>query len=109
MKGRAPTAEERAWMDEIVQLGCIVCRVHLEELSPAEVHHLSGKTASGAHLNSIPLCWAHHRSGYDTPACTSRHPFKARFELRYGLETDLHGQTVALVRQIQEGEPIATA
>lgn len=95
-------------MDAIVQLGCIVCREDMGVLSPAEVHHLDGKTVEGAHFRSIPLCYHHHRAGCDTPACTSRHPYKARFEARYGGEESLWEQTRELVRQLSEGEPIAT-
>lgn len=95
-------------MDAITQLGCVVCREQLEQLTPAEVHHLDGKTVEGAHFRTIPLCYYHHRAGVDNPTCTSRHPFKARFEARYGSEENLWQTTRSLVEQMNGGEPIAT-
>jgi hypothetical protein len=95
-------------MDAIVQLGCIVCRTQLEQLTPAEVHHLDGKTVPGAHLRTIPLCYHHHRSGVDNHTVTSRHPYRARFEARYGSEEGLWNETRSLVELMKEGEPIAT-
>jgi hypothetical protein len=35
-----PTKEERAWMDSITRLGCIVCRIQGRGFVPAAVHHL---------------------------------------------------------------------
>jgi len=86
MKGRSPNAEERKWLDRIVELGCIVCRLHEGLYTPTEIHHIGGKTKPSAHLNAIPLCFFHHRGSEDTAAYVSRHPWKVRFEDRYGTE-----------------------
>ncbi len=87
--GRAATKAEQQWMDAICQLGCIVCIKDLETYSPASPHHISGKTKPGAHMETIPLCFHHHQGGHDDAVCTSRHPYKARFEDRYGTEQEL--------------------
>ena len=51
-------------MGRVVQLGCIVCRLyHGAKDSPAEIHHLDGKTKHNAHYRVIPLCAHHHRQG----------------------------------------------
>tara|TARA_Y100000289_G_C3831139_1_gene103651 strand:- start:65 stop:364 length:300 start_codon:yes stop_codon:yes gene_type:complete len=89
MKGRTPTADEKRWMDAISQLGCIVCKRTMAVYTPAEIHHLEGKTSEGCHFKTIPLCYEHHRSGKDNILVTARHPHKFRFERRYGLERHL--------------------
>lgn len=89
MKGRNPNKQEKLWMSSIVQLGCIVCRVHYDCDSPAEIHHIDGKTKPDAHLKTIPLCFRHHREGVNSELYVSRHPFKHEFEERYGTEESL--------------------
>ena len=81
-------------MAAIADLGCIVC---LEEgkYTPTAIHHIDGKTKPDAHLKTIPLCYYHHQGGEDCSAYTSRHPYKARFEARYGTEAELLEKTKA--------------
>ena len=88
MKSRNPTRAEREWMDAIVQHGCVVCKKQYGVFTEPEVHHIDGKTKTGAHLKTIPLCYRHHREGVDTDVYTSRHPYKKRFEERYGTEQE---------------------
>jgi len=95
VKGRTPNKMEKLWLDLICQLGCIVCRNEMGVVSPCEPHHLDGKTKTGAHFLTIPLCWNHHRSGINTTKCVSRHPYKKEFEKRYGTEE-------TLLEQVQE-------
>ena len=76
MKGRSPNAEERKWMDAIAEFGCVVCHRTMEVASPPEIHHIHGKTEKDCHLNTIPLCYYHHRAGTDDLVATSRHPHK---------------------------------
>ncbi len=76
-------------MDSISTLGCIVCRVHYDCESPAEIHHIDGKTKAGAHMNTIPLCYRHHREGVNNDMYVSRHPYKTEFVKRYGTEEEL--------------------
>ena len=90
MKSHSPTKEERDWMDAIRQMGCIVCLQEWDVITPAEIHHIAGKTKKYSHLLTIPLCYHHHRSGEDNERFTSRHPFKRRFEERYGYENHLY-------------------
>lgn len=89
MKGRTPTKAEREWMNAITGLGCIVCWVHKGCQTPAMPHHIDGKTKPDAHFNTIPLCHLHHQGGADCHEYVSRHPYKARFEQRYGTEQEL--------------------
>ena len=80
-------------MDSVSQMGCIVCRLHFNCFSPAEVHHISGKNKPGAHLNTIGLCFKHHREGANNDLYVSRHPYKREFEKRYGTEQYLLEKT----------------
>ena len=89
LKGRTPTKAEKEWMDSIIDLGCIVC-LHIHGVgSPAEVHHINGKTKAGCHFETIGLCYRHHRQGADISEYTSRHPYKYKFVERYGTEDQL--------------------
>jgi len=97
VKGRTPTAEEDRYMDQVRDLGCIVCRLFQGVESPAEIHHIDGKTKPGAHFKTIGLCELHHRSGQNNDHCISRHPWKKRFEHRYGTEGELLERTRELV------------
>lgn len=99
MKGRTPNTEEKAWMDRITQIGCVVCKLHHGVYTPAEVHHIDGKTKPDAHLKTIPLCYRHHRGGEDNEIYTARHPFKRAFESRYGTQFELLERTKELVAE----------
>ena len=89
MKSHAATKEEREWMNAIRELGCIVCLLEWDMTTPPEIHHIAGKTKPGTHMLTIPLCKEHHRGQRDDQICTSRHPWKQRFEERYGSELEL--------------------
>lgn len=97
MKGRRPTANEANWMSLVAELGCIVCRLHMQTYTPCEIHHTDGKTKPGAHFKTLGLCYWHHRGGSDCHTFTSRHPFKAEFEARYGTEAELLAKTKELI------------
>lgn len=85
----APNAEERAWMDWIVAYGCIAC--HLDGLghTPPAVHHILRGSQRIGHLFTLPLCDPGHHQGGQERGMVSRHPWKARFEERYGTEMEL--------------------
>lgn len=89
MKGRNPNKQEKMWMDSISRVGCIVCNIFYDCHTPAEIHHIDGKTKPEAHLKTIPLCYRHHREGVKNDLYVSRHPFKHEFEERYGTEENL--------------------
>lgn len=83
---RTPTKAETAWMDWIVAYGCIACRLDgLTSPRPAVHHMLRGGQRIG-HLFTLPLCDPGHHQGGQAAGMVSRHPWKARFEQRYGSE-----------------------
>lgn len=92
---RTPTAEEREWMDFITSVGCIACLIDGHPGTPGAVHHILCGGRRLGHLHSICLCQpGHHMDG--GPDKISRHPWKARFEARYGTEAELLARTKAI-------------
>jgi len=80
--------EEKQWVRYISELGCIVCRLN-GIYSPADIHHILRNGRRQTHLETIPLCFTHHRSGLNSEVAVSRHPHKREFEKRYGTENEL--------------------
>lgn len=86
---RAPTAEEKKWMDAIVQHGCICCFLDGNPPRPTAVHHILRGGQRIGHMYTLPLCDpGHHQNGQQL-GLISRHPWKARFEAKYGTELEL--------------------
>jgi len=96
---RTPTKAEREWMDWIVAYGCVACRADGLGYRPAAVHHLLRGGRRIGHLYTIPLCDPGHHQGSQPMGFVSRHPWKHRFERRYGSEEHL----LANLRAIYEG------
>ena len=95
MKGRTPTTDERRHMDAVAQLGCIACRKDGLFNCYVSLHHVDGRTKPGAHFKVLPLCAGHHQDGTGAPGLIAVHPWKTRFEQRYGRQADL-------LREVQE-------
>lgn len=101
MKGRCQNKADKKRFQNLIDLGCIVCRVYLQVHTPPEIHHIFGKTRLGAHQQTIPLCFRHHQEGSDCKEYVSRHPHKARFEERYGTEEYLLEITNMILAEIE--------
>jgi len=100
LKGRTPTAAERVVMDALGKLPCIACLQHGKESPLISLHHIEGRTKTGAHFLQLPLCDHHHQ--HAAPA-TIRAQFpwlvpvhadgitggKAEFSRHNGTEKDL--------------------
>jgi hypothetical protein len=98
MKGRPPTAEEARFMDAIAGLGCIACRKDGVANPWISIHHIAGRTAPGAHFLTLPLCEKHHQHDDTDPAGRiGVHPYKARFEARYGTQRELLVECIAML------------
>lgn len=62
-KGRkAATVAEKAHMDSVASLGCIICKIFFNTFSPANIHHVR-KHSRRDHIKVVPLCPRHHQSG----------------------------------------------
>jgi hypothetical protein len=93
------TKAEKAHLNRVAELGCIVCRNLGHGITPAEVHHLRYGVGAGQrnnHYNTIPLCHIHHRTGGYGVAF---HAGKIAFELRYGTERELWFQVNELLKE----------
>jgi len=97
VKGRAPTKEEKEYMNKVGELGCIVCRLFYGiNDSPASIHHCEGRTKKGAHFKILPLCARHHQMPSNTGEWATRHAYmsgpkagKKAFEEEYLTEREL--------------------
>jgi len=83
-------------LSKVAALGCIVCRNHGFDDSPAEIHHIRAgqglKRAS--HYETIPLCPTHHRiGGYGI----AFHAGKVAWEKVFGTEKELLATVLGLV------------
>lgn len=86
---RAPTVEERRWMNFIVVFGCIACRMDGVAPRPTCVHHILRGGRRMGHLHTLGLCDPGHHQGGEPLGLISRHPWRARFEAKYGTEEEL--------------------
>ena len=91
------TREEKQYLNDVAQLGCIACRMNGFSGTPAEVHHQRKGTGAGrraSHFDTIPLCPGHHRHDDD-----AIHRSPKLFEELYGLESELVRKTREDVRR----------
>lgn len=89
MKGSTPSKADRELWDALASLGCCACRKDGIFNSLVSIHHIDGRTKPGAHRKVLPLCAGHHQDGTGAPGLIAVHPYKARFEARYGRQLDL--------------------
>lgn len=100
MKGKSPSAKAKRFHDLLAQhIGCQACfQDHGTRNTHVSIHHIQGRTKPGAHFLVLPVCSGHHQDGYGEPGMIAIHPYKARFEQRYGRQLDLLSQAVAELR-----------
>lgn len=89
MKGRNRTAAEKRFHDQLASLGCIACRLDGTHNPVVSIHHINGRTRPGAHMQVLPLCAGHHQDGTGWPGLIAVHPWKRRFEDKYGTQEQL--------------------
>ena len=94
----APTVDEKRWMDAITRIGCIACLIDGHPGTPGAVHHILHAGRRIGHLHTICLCDPGHHQGGQPSNKISRHPWKARFEARYGTEDELLEKSKLLVQ-----------
>lgn len=105
MKGRSPTAEEARFLDKMGQLPCIACLKDGWTNHEVSLHHIDGRTKPGAHFLVLPLCGGHHQDGTGrNPSLIAVHPYKARFEARYGTQRELLAECVAMIEKTRGGD-----
>lgn len=100
---RAPTKDERAWMDAVAAYGCIACRMDGRGFRPAAVHHILRGGLRIGHRFTIGLCDPGHHQGGQPLGLISRHPWKTRFERRYGTEMQLLAHVQRVLKKQPDG------
>lgn len=89
MKGRAPNASEKRFHDLLASVvGCIACRQEGMFTPRISIHHIDGRTKPDAHWLVLSLCGPHHQDA-GIPGVCAVHPWKTRFEARYGTQREL--------------------
>lgn len=101
MKGRTPTRKESEFMDKASSIGCIACLLDGHVTPTVSIHHIDGRTKPDAHYNVLPLCAGHHQDGTGIPGLIAVHPWKARFEARYGSQWDLLSMVKILIEYVE--------
>lgn len=94
-----PTKAEKAlWTLLADRVGCIACRVDGTLNYRVSIHHIDGRTKPGAHQKVLPLCAGHHQDGTDNDKSKiAVHPWKRRFEARYGTQEELRLKCIELL------------
>jgi hypothetical protein len=87
MKGRAVTKADQKLWDALASIGCIACRKDGIVNPWIAIHHIDGRSKPGAHQKVLPLCANHHQD--NGSGVIAVHPWKARFEEKYGSQMDL--------------------
>jgi len=100
MKGSSPTAKERRLHDKMAAIGCCACRLDGNHNPVVSIHHIDGRTKPGAHERVLPLCAGHHQDGTGMPGLIAVHPWKKRFELKYGSQMDLLRICMAMIEEV---------
>ena len=89
-KERAVTAAEKLLWTRLAALGCVACAKDGNFNPHVSIHHVDGRTKPGCHQLVLPLCAGHHQDGTgEDKTMVAVHPWKARFETRYGTQAEL--------------------
>lgn len=98
MKGRTPNQAELDFHHSMAGLGCIACRKDGRENPWVSIHHIDGRTKPDAHWEVLALCAEHHQQNdMDPLKRIAVHPYKARFERKYGSQYELLAEAKALL------------
>jgi len=89
------TKAEKKWWGRVAELGCIACLKDGIHNTYVSIHHTDGRTKPGAHMRVLALCFLHHQGG--TEENPSIHPWKTRFQEKYGTQTELLNWTKELL------------
>lgn len=94
------TKKEHEYHDQVARLGCIACMLDGNINLYVSIHHCHGRTQRGAHMKVLPLCAGHHQDGTGPDkTMIAIHPYKARFEQKYGTQEAL----MSLVTELLDG------
>lgn len=98
-KQRAVTVLEKALWSEMAAIGCIACMKDGIYEPDVSIHHIDGRTKPDCHKMVLALCASHHQDGTGkNPHYVSVHPWKARFEERFGTQKELMAHSIQLMQ-----------
>ncbi|WP_163833356.1 Ref family recombination enhancement nuclease [Spartinivicinus ruber] len=100
LSGRTVTKEQKQFHDALAtHVGCIACRKAGNHNNWVSIHHIDGRTKDHAHWYVLPLCAGHHQEGTGNQLLKgwAIHPYKARFEKRYGTQHQLYIECLHLL------------
>jgi Recombination enhancement, RecA-dependent nuclease len=100
MKGTTPLKSDKQLWNKMASIGCIACRKDGVFNSQVSIHHIDGRTKPGAHRLVLPLCAGHHQDGTGADGLIAVHPWKSRFEDRYGKQLALLEECMELIYEI---------
>lgn len=108
MKGRTVSAPQKRYHDMLCQhVGCIACFKEFGARNfHVSVHHCDGRTKPNAHWMVLPLCAGHHQDGTGQAGLIAVHPYKARFEERYGTQRELMTECALQLQQMGFKVPV---
>lgn len=108
-KERAVTAAEKLMWSRLAALGCVACKKDGNFNTHVSIHHVDGRTKPGCHQLVLPLCAGHHQDGTgEDKTLIAVHPWKARFEARYGTQGELMGECAQILFEQQDAAAPAT-
>lgn len=97
-KERAVTTAEKLLWTRLAALGCVACKKDGNFNTHVSIHHVDGRTKPGCHQLVLPLCAGHHQDGTgEDKSLIAVHPWKARFEARYGTQAELMDECAQLL------------
>lgn len=97
-KQLAVTSAEKLVWSKLAEMGCIACMKDGFYNPHVSIHHVDGRTKPGCHMLVLPLCGPHHQD--DGSGALAVHPWKARFERRYGNQMDLVAECMKLIGEV---------
>ena len=103
MAKKRPTVEEKKYMSQVADYGCVACEQD-GLVRPAEIHHIRKHTGMGlrpSHFDTIPLCSGCHRTNK-----ISVHLGKREFERRYGTEQEILEKVNREIERCRENQDI---
>lgn len=91
MKGKNPSADQKRFHNLLCShVGCLPCFIDTGmRNSYVAIHHVDGRTKPEAHWKVLALCAGHHQDGTGAPGLIAVHPWKRRFEDKYGTQMEL--------------------
>ena len=98
MKGSAPTVEQKRFHAMLVaEIGCIASYKDGFFDGMCSIHHIDGRVKPNAHWLVLPLSAGNHQDGTGAPRRIAVHPWKTRFETKYGKQIDLLRECIVIL------------